>query len=81
MRNGFLIYALLLFTILEFTSCSKVFNTDTSCPDSKTFKVPGIIKDMFVFKPGTWWVYENTTTGAYDSLWVGECNREVSTDS
>ena len=60
-----------------FSTCRK--NTDSApiiCTDSNTVMAPQLAKDLFAFKPGTWWVYEDLINHTFDSLWVGENTSE-----
>jgi hypothetical protein len=41
-------------------------------PITITYKL-GEVKDYMVFKPGTYWVYQNDITGEIDSQWVTSC--------
>jgi hypothetical protein len=44
----------------------------TKDPITITYKL-GEVKDYMVFKPGTYWVYQNDITGEIDSQWVTSC--------
>ena len=57
---------LLLFSLFFIFSCRK----DKSIEPIKTYGVGSDIKDYCFFKPGTWWVYEDSLTGNIDSVYV-----------
>jgi hypothetical protein len=43
----------------------------TDCPESNCEDIQGV-KDYFAFKVGSWWVYEEETSGDRDSVYVTE---------
>ncbi|MFT4662626.1 MAG: hypothetical protein ACI8XB_002917 [Patiriisocius sp.] len=43
----------------------------TDCPESNCEDIQGV-KDYFAFKVGSWWVYEEETSGERDSVYVTE---------
>ncbi len=62
------ILALVIFITVTINSCKE----EETPPQDMGFLPLGVVKDYFGFKPGTWWVYENTKTGAIDSQFVIE---------
>lgn len=58
----------LIFCGFMFSACKKEENL--VCTDKNTVKINQHALDYFYFKEGTWWVYEEETTGEIDSIWV-----------
>ena len=58
--------------LILFTSCRKSKTTNLDCNDANTLFAPQLAKDLYAFKPGTWWVYEDLINHSFDSVWVGE---------
>ena len=58
---------------LFLSSCDE----DFECSSDNTVPIPQNMKDFFYFKEGTWWVYYNTKTHLYDSLWVRKSSLNV----
>jgi len=73
MKNVLIILSLPLIL----ATCKK--NSDSAqltCTEANTIMAPQLAKDLFAFKPGTWWVYEDLNNHTFDSLWVGENTSE-----
>ncbi|MBL7811252.1 MAG: hypothetical protein JNL57_03425 [Bacteroidetes bacterium] len=67
--------------------CTALLLASSCKPDPPKPKDPvtiynnlGEVKDYCVFKPGTWWVYQNDLTGDIDSHWVASCQVWKSTE-
>ena len=68
MKNK-LLYHSIAFLILAFCSCC----TDKEGGDPEPLPVidaPQEVKDYIIFKPGTYWIYKDSTTGTEDSVFV-----------
>jgi hypothetical protein len=64
--------ALLLLLILVVPACKKDKTPCvTDCPESNCEDIQ-CVKDYFAFKVGSWWVYEEETSGERDSVYVTE---------
>ena len=61
----YLISAFLLFSLLLLNSCKK----NTPLADSNVW-LPQELKTLFLFYPGTYWVFEELNTGFEDSIFV-----------
>jgi hypothetical protein len=48
-----------------------------TCTESNTVIAPSAIKDYFVFKKGSYWIYRNTVTSERDCVYVHEFRRQV----
>ncbi|MBX2986199.1 MAG: hypothetical protein KF882_09575 [Bacteroidia bacterium] len=48
------------------SSCKK----DKKCPDISTILIEQEMKDWIVFQPGSYWIYIDSITGSYDSVYV-----------
>ncbi len=59
----------LLFFATLFTTCRSEY--ELQCTDKNIVKVLPHAMDFFYFKTGSWWVYEEETSGEKDSVWVG----------
>ena len=60
MKNKYKGSGLFFLTILIFSGCSK----------DSYYPVDNEIKPYFVFQPGSYWIYENDSTGSIDSVWA-----------
>ena len=60
-------FLLLLATI--FCTCRS--ESELQCTNANTVRIIPHALDFFYFKTGSWWVYEEETTGERDSIWVG----------
>ncbi len=64
----------LIFCGFVFGTCRK--DNPKVCDNSNTILVNQHAKDFFVFKEGSWWVYEEEKTKEIDSIWVGRSTEE-----
>ncbi len=67
MKNKLLYYAL-AFYIFSVCSCSCEKTDDD--PNSGLWLIDQTVKDYALFKPGTYWVYQDSASGAIDSVYV-----------
>ncbi len=58
-------------TIFWLHSCEKPKSEPISCTNN-TMPLPQMAKDYFLFKDGSYWVYQNITTKQIDSFYVNE---------
>ena len=58
-------------TSLFLLTCKKD-DSDLVCTDANTIRSPQEALDYFYFKKGTWWLYQEDSTGLTDSIWVSE---------
>ncbi len=56
-------------TIFWLHSCEKPKSEPISCTNN-TMPLPQMAKDYFLFKNGSYWVYQNTITQQQDSFYV-----------
>lgn len=73
---------LLALTIaLIVASCKKEKTPYETCPDSGSANCENVqnIKNFFYFKVGSWWVYEEETSGERDSIYVTEASEDPNT--
>lgn len=68
MKNKLLYYSLAFF-IFSVCSCSCDKNGDGD-PNNGNWTIPQEVKDYTLFKPGTYWIYEDSATGVLDSVYV-----------
>lgn len=54
---------------LQSASCKKTDDKHTECVNN-TMSLPQMAKDYFLFKDGTYWVYENVSTKELDSFYI-----------
>ncbi|MGZ5245445.1 MAG: hypothetical protein ACXWD4_16100 [Bacteroidia bacterium] len=59
----------LLLPFLLFTTCDK--KNYFQCTSRNTTPILDHAMDYFFFKTGSWWVYEEESSGERDSVWVG----------
>ena len=68
MKNKFLYYALAFFI---FSVCSCSCDKEGGDPEPlPVIDAPQALKDYIVFKPGTYWIYKDSTSGVVDSVFV-----------
>lgn len=67
-----LLFLSLFFALSLMHSCNKDKTTCTTCPTGGNSDCEDIqnVKNFFAFKVGSWWVYEEETSGARDSVYV-----------
>ena len=66
-----------LLSIVLLQSCCK---KNEPAPDPyHNYKMPHEMLDYSYFKPGTYWVYQDSVSGAIDSVWVYDCIYTVDT--
>ncbi|MGZ5280981.1 MAG: hypothetical protein ACXWEY_01775 [Bacteroidia bacterium] len=69
MKNlGLLYFALFACLSILLTNCKK----DLVCTEENTLKVDNEALAYFYYKPGSWWIFQNHDSKAYDSIWVAE---------
>ncbi|TNE81291.1 MAG: hypothetical protein EP332_04000 [Bacteroidetes bacterium] len=57
--------------LFNFTGCSDKMQDDKPCVESNTVKQVQLFKDFYIYKPGSWWIYQNLAdTTITDSFWV-----------
>ncbi len=66
-------YIVLLAGIISCQSCKKKFE----CTAGNNVPIPQIMKGFFYYKVGSWWVYYNIKTNAYDSMWVSQSSSNI----
>ncbi len=66
-------YFMLIAGTISCQSCKEKFE----CSSGNSVPIPQIMKDFFYFKAGSWWVYYNMKTNAYDSMWVNQSSSNV----
>ena len=72
MRETMAIFKKILFLSLValFLLTCKKDDSNLVCSDANTIKPPKDALDYFYFKEGTWWLYQEDSTGLTDSVWV-----------
>ncbi|TNE81290.1 MAG: hypothetical protein EP332_03995 [Bacteroidetes bacterium] len=57
--------------LFNLTGCSDKLQDDKPCVESNTVKQVQLFKDIYIYKPGSWWIYQNLSdTNITDSFWV-----------
>ena len=67
----YLCFAASMLLMLQASSCTKPENPKVDCTNNTT-PLPQMAKDYFLFKNGSYWVYQNSTTNQFDSFYVDE---------
>src|SRR6185295_7587176 len=62
------IYRFLAFFMLSVYGCS--CDKEGGGPNNDNWTIPQEVKDYSLFKPGTYWIYEDSASGALDSVYV-----------
>jgi len=73
--NHKLLYRLLAFFILSINSCSS--DKEDNGPNNDNWTIPQEVKDYTLFKPGTYWIYEDSASSALDSVYVYDLQRGI----
>ena len=60
--------------------CSLVFLVIPGCKKITEYKLSPEIKDYFTFKPGSYWIYRNDSTGDLDSTYIKYFSNHVLED-
>lgn len=76
MKNK-LLYYVLSFFIFSVCSCSCDKTIDD--PNNGLWTIDQGVKDYSLFKPGTYWVYEDSATGVLDSVYVYDFRSGIDT--
>jgi hypothetical protein len=61
-----LLFLTIIAILATISSCKK----DKKCPDISTILIEQEMKDWIVFQPGSYWIYIDSITGSYDSVYV-----------
>lgn len=61
-----------LFLILQSSTCTKTNDKKNVDCTNNTMPLPQMAKDYFLFKNGSYWVYENTSNNDIDSFYVDD---------
>ncbi|NVK64547.1 MAG: hypothetical protein HWE22_08160 [Flavobacteriales bacterium] len=79
MMKSLLLFLSFAVTVLFISSCTKDKTPCTTCPTVGTdCEDIQNVKNFFAFKEGSWWVYEEETSGVRDSVYVTEYQNDPS---
>ncbi len=79
MMKSLLLFLSFAVTVLFIPSCNKDKTPCTTCPTGGTdCEDIQNVKNFFAFKVGSWWVYEEETSGVRDSVYVTEYQNDPS---
>ncbi len=64
---------------INLTSCNddKCDDCVSICDSSNTIFLPQEVKDYFCFKEGSYWVYKDSISGVFDSIWIKNAVIEI----
>ena len=87
MFSKFISYIFILFCGITFSSCFLLGDKNDEEPKEPwdngkpTYWLDDTIKLYTVFQPGTWWVYQDSASGDYDTIKVETITKEVAVSS